>query len=95
MQTHEARKETKQILVDVKCNKCGKKMANTYKDTTTGGGERVSSVIGLVAEVDGSYLSTHLVDCTKYLFDMCEECLVELFDSFVIPVKKREIVLLL
>lgn len=95
MQEYEARKETKQILTNVKCNKCGKKMAITFADPTTGGGDRVSSVIGLMAEVDGCYQSTHLEDCVKYSFDMCEECLVELFESFVIPVEKQEITLLL
>lgn len=95
MQEYEARKETKQILTNVKCNKCGKKMAGTYPDPTTGGGDRVSEVIGLAAEVDGGYSSTHLFDCVKYSFDMCEECLVKLFESFVIPVKKQEIMLLL
>lgn len=95
MQEHEARKETKQILTNVKCNKCGKKMAETYPDPTTGGGDRVSEVIGLTAEVDGGYSSIHLLDCVKYSFDMCEECLAELFDSFVIAVKMQEIQLLL
>jgi len=95
MQKHEARKETKQILTNVWCNKCGKKMAITYADPTTGGGDRVSSILGLMAEVDGGYYSTHLEDSTKYSFDMCEECLVALFESFVIPVEKQEITLLL
>jgi len=91
MQEHESRKEAKQILTNVKCNKCGKKMALTYPDLTTGGGDRVRSVVGILAEVDGSYFSTHLEDSVKYSFDMCEECLVELFESFVIPVEKQEI----
>lgn len=95
MQEHEARKVTEQILTNVKCNKCGKKMAETFADSTTGGGDRVSHVIGLTAEVDGSYYSTHLEDCSKYSFDMCEECLVKLFATFVIPVEKQRILLIL
>lgn len=95
MKEHEARKETKQILTNVKCNKCGKKMANTFPDTTTGGGDRVSHVTGLSVEVSGGYYSTHLDDSVNYSFDICEECLVELFESFVIPVEKQEITLLL
>ena len=94
MQEYEARKETKQILTNVKCNKCGKKMAETFADVTTGGGDRVSVIIGLTAKVDGWDRSTHLEHGVHYSFDMCEECLCELFTSFVIPVEKQEIQLL-
>lgn len=41
---------------------------------------------GLVeAVVDGGYSSTHLSDAVNYQFSLCEKCLREMFDRFVVP----------
>jgi len=49
------------------------------------------SFYGLVdTTVGGYYYSPALEDCTTYKFDICEKCLKEIFNSFVIPVEERE-----
>lgn len=58
---------------DVVCNRCGKTCMSKQ-------GERY----GLSAVVGGGYESTHLEDMTSYQFDLCEKCLVELFEGFKI-----------
>jgi len=37
---------------------------------------------GLSAIVGGGYESMYLEDMTTYQFDLCEKCLVELFEGF-------------
>ena len=63
------------------CNKCGELCASQ---------ERCGYYGLLDAVAKGSYYSSILEDCTAYQFDLCEGCLKELFDSFVIPVEERE-----
>lgn len=60
-------------IEDVVCNRCGRSCMSQK-------GERY----GLSAIVGGGYESTHLEDMTSYQFDLCEKCLVELFEGFKI-----------
>lgn len=60
----------------VVCNQCTNKMSSRY---------------GLDGLITGGYDSTALEDCTRYEFDLCEPCLVSLFNSFLIPVEKTKI----
>jgi hypothetical protein len=60
------------------CNKCGKSCSIDMFNKTYD--------YGLIdARVFGSYHSPVLDDCTSYQFSLCESCLVDLFDSFIIP----------
>ena len=70
------------------CNKCG----NTCRsDDAIEVGKRcdfdaTQDFYGLInAKVRGGYFSPHLFDLVLYKFDICEKCLKEYFDSFVIP----------
>lgn len=59
---------------DILCNKCGKSLKCEF------------NINGLVeAEVRGAYDSPRLLDGAKYEFSLCEKCLFELFDKFVLP----------
>ena len=69
--------ETK-IVDEVLCNKCGDSCIGEY------------NILGLDADIWGSYGSTHLEDLVGYSFNLCEKCLVELFNTFKIPVEKAE-----
>lgn len=96
MQKHEAQKVTKQILTDIRCNRCGKDMAlHRCKNPSDPKKEMVNEVLGLRASIDGCYDSTHLEDCINYKFELCEECLLWLFGTFEIPVEKNGIILIL
>ena len=71
------------------CNKCGEDCNSVKSDSDPGIPEQM--FYGLLnAKVLGNYYSPVLEDCTAYKFDICEKCLKELFDSFVIPVEERE-----
>ena len=61
------------VTDDIICNKCG------------GSCKCEMNFNGLLeVEVIGAYDSTHLDDMNKYVFSVCEKCLSELFDSFLI-----------
>jgi hypothetical protein len=78
-----SRKRRMVEIEEVICNKCGKSM---MRDCC---GER--EIYGLCTEVSGGYGSSPLEDMTKYLFDLCEDCLLDLFESFSIPVTKKKL----
>lgn len=66
---------------DIRCNKCG----GTCKV------ESAPGQYGLIKQVVcGGYGSTALSDMTEYHFSMCEQCLSDLFKSFLLPVIERE-----
>jgi len=70
-------------VVDVLCNKCGKTCRNP--------GAYEQSPYGLIEQTySGGYGSTPLDDCTNYTFSICESCLKDFFDSFIIPVEISE-----
>lgn len=70
------------------CNACGescsvKKAADS--------GEPGGGSYGLIdAVAKGYFYSPVLEDCTAYKFDICEKCLKEMFDKFIIPVEEKE-----
>jgi len=75
------------IIEENICNKCG--ISCTSPDARRVEGP-LPSFYGLVdATVGGYYFSPVLEDCTTYKFDICEKCLKEIFNSFVIPVEER------
>jgi len=70
-------KEVEEI-VDILCNKCG-------RSCLAGKDDGVYDGYGLIeASVRGGYWSSHLWDDVSYTFSICEECLRELFDNFII-----------
>jgi hypothetical protein len=60
------------------CNKCGQSCSIPLDD-------RYNDYGLIDARVTGGYESSVLDDCTSYMFSLCENCLVDLFDSFVTP----------
>lgn len=61
--------------VDILCNKCGKSLKQEY------------NYCGLIEEsLCGNYESPYLNDLDYYSFALCEACLLDLFQSFKIPV---------
>ena len=72
-----------EVIDDIICNKCGCSLKE--------GDSFVEDFYGLTnASVSGGYFSKKLDDGTTYNFSLCESCLVELFDTFKIPVDKKE-----
>ena len=58
------------------CNKCGGSLCPPHS----------TSPQGLVEHrVDGGYSSDYLTDCTSYSFSLCEKCLRDTFETFLIP----------
>jgi hypothetical protein len=62
-----------EVINDIICNRCG----GSCKCEMNFNGLLETCVVG-------AYDSTHLVDMRKYVFSLCEKCLSELFDSFLI-----------
>jgi hypothetical protein len=80
-------KKNKQVeyVTDVFCNKCGGSCSKRDRKGFNWG------LYGMIDhEVYGGYGSNPLEDCTTYIFTLCEDCLVELFETFKIPVEKIE-----
>ena len=57
------------------CNKCGTEML--YHET--------EEIHGIEVRIEGGYYSPTLEDQTWFKFDLCEQCVLELMDSFKIP----------
>lgn len=85
MKASENRKEWIKQHEDVACNKCGQTCLLFQDDV-----ERPVTQGLIDAKVYGDYFSTKLDDLVQYRFNLCEECLTEMFDGFKIPVKKYE-----
>lgn len=63
-----------EVVEDIICNKCGKSLKADM------------NFPGLVeVSVRGLFDSPRLADETVYTFSMCEDCLMDLFDTFKIP----------
>lgn len=87
MKTTKTVKQDVEIIDDVICNKCGKTCMKVLVKESN-----LKEPYGLVEEtVTGGYWSDDLEDLTKYTFSLCEKCLSELFDSFVVPVEKDDL----
>lgn len=72
----------KELITEILCNNCGE-ACTKYE----GPGPNLYSVSGLIeTEVIGGYFSTALEDNAKYRFSLCENCLVQMFLNFKIPV---------
>lgn len=84
MRTTKKIQQEVEVTDQITCNKCGKSCG--LPD-----GESNNSWYGLIEHtVRGGYFSKHLEDMTNYTFSLCEPCLSELFDSFLIKVNQRE-----
>lgn len=71
------------------CNKCGNTCESSDEKESVGDLHPTS--YGLIdGVVSGHYFSPALEDCTSYKFDLCEKCLIEIFNSFVILAEERE-----
>jgi hypothetical protein len=64
------------VIDEIICNKCGQ----AFKVGPYGGFEGLEE-----AEVTGGYGSNHIGDGNRYRFSICEKCLLELFQTFVVP----------
>ena len=73
---------TKQFeeVENIICNKCG---------VTLRVSDNPETFNGLNGYAYGVYGSKYLTDQVDYKFDLCEKCLVELFETFKIPVEKE------
>jgi hypothetical protein len=75
------KKVTREVEVteDYVCNKCGESCRNCSDDSDWEGLIEVGVV--------GGYGSAHLGDGNQYEFSLCEACLVELFQTFMLSAK--------
>ena len=74
-----------EVIDEVCCNKCGESC--TIHICNDSNGNSIKDHFGLIdCTVSGGYDSPHLTDLTYYNFSLCEKCLVELFETFKIPV---------
>lgn len=93
---HKMKKVKMKVIEDVLCNKCGDSLVsardiidNPMREDV---GEEQLSFSGLTeVMVIGGFYSSHLDDMTSYHFSLCEKCIKEMMDSFVIPVEKKEL----
>ncbi len=69
---------------EVLCNNCGGTMCpiGTMNEIHPHGLHK--------AKVTGGFNSYHLFDMTRYTFSLCEKCLRELFNKFIIPPELNE-----
>ncbi len=83
----EKRETSVTITTDVLCNKCGGScVSQEWRSQVSNGADVAGYVEGLTnASVSGGYGSRYLLDMTTYAFSICERCLREMFDAFVIP----------
>ena len=57
-----------------------------------GCGAAIESDLGLPnLKVNGYYESTHLNDCARYTFSLCESCLRNLFDRMTVPPDVKDV----
>ena len=81
--------ETGEVTEIRLCNQCGKESCPPYALEHARPGK--VPFYGLKdATARGGYHSPILFDCMAYRFDICEECLKEMFDNFVLPVDMME-----
>ena len=66
------------FLYDTYCNKCGDKIIpqTSFMDEFS---------------ITGGYHNKYLEDNITYTFSLCEKCLKELFNTFKIPVDKKDL----
>jgi len=73
-----------EITEDILCNMCG-------RSCLKGQIQQLKEEYGLThCVVNGGFFSSVLQDMTAYKFDLCEECLVDIFKKFTIPVEEKE-----
>ena len=80
MKSFEEKTRIDRDITSCLCNKCGKEMFN--KET--------KEVFGIDVYIEGAYYSPTLEDQTWFKFDLCEQCVLELMDSFKIPPEAGE-----
>lgn len=81
MKEYEERTRIDRDVVSCKCNKCGAEMYNPEHE----------EIYGLTdLYIEGSYYSPTLEDQTWFKFDLCEQCVLELMDTFKIPPEAGE-----
>lgn len=69
----------KRQLLDIRCNKCGKKM-KLKNGIVSEGAFSIAYGWGYFSEKDGQ----------NHIFDLCEICYDELIKSFLIPIEIEE-----
>ena len=66
---------------DYVCNNCSGMLTISEKED----GCKADPYGLLETTVSGGYFSNYLLDCTNYTFSLCEKCLRDMFDKFVVP----------
>jgi hypothetical protein len=75
--------QTVEVTDDILCNRCGRSL----KTKLDPDGE-IYNFDGLAeCTVSGGYTSPCLSDMTNYTFSLCEPCLVDIFNSFKLPIQ--------
>lgn len=80
--------EEREYVTDVLCNKCGKSCVPVHRPLSC---DAPKWACGLVeTTIHGKFLSPVLEDLTSYTFSICELCVQQLFESFIIPPTKND-----
>lgn len=74
--------EEREVIVDVICNSCGSSCLPRGTDVPHG-----------LIEISytGGYFSTHVPDCERWTFSLCEKCLHELVSKFKIAPESQDV----
>ena len=82
VKTLEIVSEEKEVVKDVVCNMC----RNSCMESV--GGSDHKEFCGVSIDVSGGYSSPVLQDMTRYQFDLCEKCLLEIMNKLTVPVEQ-------
>ena len=74
--------EEKEVVKDVVCNMCRNSCLERVGNTSH------TEFCGVSIDVSGGYSSPVLADMTRYQFDLCEKCLMEIMNKLTVPAEQ-------
>ena len=74
--------ESKEVIKDIVCNMCRKSCMESV------GGADHKEFCGVSIDATGGYSSPVLQDMTRYQFDLCEKCLMEIMNRLTVPAEQ-------